>query len=59
MYDQFTHSLYVQSSKDAGCSVMLRPPLNSIFKLEDDQIYFDKFMLLLPQNRFFEIFSMS
>ena len=36
MYDQFTHSLYVQSSNDAGCSVMFRPPLNSIFKLEDD-----------------------
>ena len=48
-----------QSSNDTGCSVELRHPMNSIFKPEEDLNYFDKFMLLLTQNRVFEISAMS
>ena len=44
-----------QSSNDTGCSVGLRQAMKSIFELEEDLNYFDKFMPLKTQNRIFEL----
>ena len=48
-----------QNSNDTGCSVGLRYPIKSIFEPEEDLNCFDTFMLLLTQNRIYEIISMS
>ena len=48
-----------QSSNDTWCPIGLRHPTNSKFIREEGLNYFDKFMLLLIQNRIFEISSMS